>query len=258
MRLGAGHRSGRSIVPRAATGERKTGGQIQEKVWPVIRSKNNAWCAGQNFSRNLSHLSENFTAPRNVGPRQTMQCITQKLKKICRKESVLFAQKNLIRFAIVQINSLVQENAIFSGKIKLRETASIFLIRASAANVEQYSSRKKSLRRTVQMSVPDELQIGAMQKEAAISRSRERIFTNIVYWLCSGIKKFARFVDQPNRFSFTIKTVQVKLNRRIMLWKIFKCFVKNAIANCMKSITASSTANSLCLEKSSRLCAFNQ
>ena len=122
-----------------------------------------------------------------------LSCITQKLKKICRKESVLFAQKNLIRFAIVQINSLVQENAIFSGKIKLRETASIFLIRASAANVEQYSSRKKSLRRTVQMSVPDELQIGAMQKEAAISRSRERIFTNIVYWLCSEIKKFARF-----------------------------------------------------------------
>ena len=76
------------------------------------------------------------------------------------------------------------------------------------------------------MSVPDELQIGAMQKEAAISRSRERIFTNIVYWLCSGIKNFARFVDQPNRFSFTIKTVQVKLNRRMMLWKIFKCFVE--------------------------------
>ena len=80
LRLGAGHRSGRSIVPRAATGERKTDGHIQEKVWPVIRSKNNAWCAGQNFSRNLK------------GPERELYCT-----KKCRTKT-----NNAVRYAKIK------------------------------------------------------------------------------------------------------------------------------------------------------------
>ena len=80
------------------------------------------------------------------------------------------------------------------------------------------------------MNVLGAKQTGDMQKRSGHQPlKRQLIFTNIVYWLCSGIK-FARFVDQPNSILVHHKDGSAaKLNRRIMLWTCFRFFVKNAI-----------------------------
>jgi len=186
-----------------------------------------------------------------------MQCITQKLKKICRKESVLFAQKNLSQCGIGRISLLALKNAIFSGKIKLRETVRMLQIRENVGSVKLFLSLKKTITFIAPMNVLGAKQTGDMQRSRDMPHGYQHFSIKIDCWHFNATK-FVKRAVQKAPCLFITGTVLVKQTRRIMLSIISEFFAESITSNYIRSITASSTANSLCSGKSLRLWAFSQ
>ena len=180
-----------------------------------------------------------------------------KIKKDLQKRICVVCSKEFepVRYRPNQLTCSKECNLQRQNKIKRNGTDAPD--QRECRECQLFLSLKKTITFIAPMNVLGAKQTGDMQRSRDMPHGYQHFSIKIDCWHFNATK-FVKRAVQKAPCLFITGTVLVKQTRRIMLSIISEFFAESITSNYIRSITASSTANSLCSGKSLRLWAFSQ